>query len=203
MGQIDLKPTGYDENTSKKYWLHSAALFKNVVYDGPSSKFKADSCLGATTGGTKIEISIEYRSPEVDGVLTPIKGNDVIDAVSAIAETTIKEVTADTLALALNATVRSAETAEAPTGYKILELKETVSDTDYIANLGIYGRITGSNEPLLIIFENALSTGGLSVETKDKSEAGIPIKLEARADVEDANQIKLPVKIFFPNIPIS
>ncbi|MPN21638.1 hypothetical protein SDC9_169018 [bioreactor metagenome] len=96
--------------------------------------------------------------------------------------------------------MRVAEASEAPTGYKVVETKGTINKTDYIINIAVVGVISGSTQPIIAILYNTLNTSGLSIETKDKGEAGIPLTLEARANIENAADMKAPVKIFFPPI---
>lgn len=200
MAKVDIKNTGLSSTTSDHYLIQSASLWVNVEYDSATQKFKADKCLGATTGGVKLNITQELRQIEVDGALNKFVGQDVIDASGATIETTVKEVTAENLGLAINGVVRVAEASEAPTGYKVVETKGTINKTDYVINIAVVGVISGSTQPIIAILYNTLNTSGLSIETKDKGEAGIPLTLEARANIENAADMKAPVKIFFPPI---
>lgn len=200
MAKVDLKNTGYSSNTPNFYIINSASLWINVEYDPLTKKFQADRCLGATTEGVKLNVTQEFRQIDVDGVLTKAVGTDVIESNGASIETTVKEVTAEVLTLAITGTARDATDTEAPLGYKIIEPKGTIDKTDYIKNIGVVGVLSGSTQPIIAILYNALNTSGLSLETKDKGEAGVPLTLEARADFGDVANMKAPVKIFFPPI---
>lgn len=200
MAKVDIKNTGLTSTTAEHYLIHSASLWVNVEYDTVTQKFQADKCLGATTGGVKLNITQELRQIEVDGALNKFVGQDVIDASGATIEATVKEVTAETLGLAINGAVRAAAIDEAPTGYKVVEAKGNIDKTDYVKNIAVVGVISGSTQPIIAILYNTLNTSGLSLETKDKGEAGVPLTLEARAGIENAADMKAPVKIFFPPI---
>ncbi|WP_238902671.1 hypothetical protein [Clostridium sp. YIM B02506] len=186
-----LKTSGYSANTSKYYLLNAGAIFKNVEYNATSGKYEGDP-IGATTEGAKLNIAISLRQPEVDGVLTKVKGNDVIENIEATLECTLKEWKKENIANALFADVTAGNGTTTPTGYKIIKGRNEILDSDYITNIAYVGKISGENEPVIIFLKNALNTAGLSIETADKGEAGIPCKFEARADAdkpEDYNSI--------------
>jgi len=176
-----VKTNGYSANTPKYYLLDAGAIFKNVVYNATSHKYEGDP-IGATTEGAKLNIVTTFRQPPVDGVLTKVKGNDVIENIEATLECTLKEWKKENLANALFADITTGDGTSAPTGYKILKGRNVILDSDYISNIAYVGKISGEGEPVIIFLKNALNTAGLSIETKDKGEAGIPCKFEARAD---------------------
>lgn len=195
---VDIKRSGYSSTTPDNYVLHSASIWLNVVYDEVSNKFKADRCLGATVGGVKLIVENTIRRIEVDGVMVPAVGQDVLDGTSARAEATVKELSADVLAMAINGTKRAALATEAPEGYQVIEPKNKIEATDYITNIAIVGQLSGSNEPIIAILYNTISTGGLNMETKDKSEAGVPVVLEARVPADDVENVGGAYKLYFP-----
>ncbi|WP_286909626.1 hypothetical protein [Clostridium sp. UBA1652] len=186
-----VKTNGYSANTPKYYLLNAGAIFKNVAYNATSHKYEGDA-IGATTEGAKLSIAMTLRQPEVDGLLVKVKGNDVFESVEATLECTLKEWKKENLANALFADVTTGDGTTAPTGYKIIKGRNVILDSDYITNIAYVGKISGENEPVIIFLKNALNTAGLSIETADKGEAGIPCKFEARADAdkpEDYNSI--------------
>lgn len=195
---VDIKRSGYSSTTPDYYLLHSASIWLNVIYDEVSGKFVADKCIGATVGGVKLIVENTIRQIEVDGVLVPAVGQDVLDGTRARAEATVKEFSADVLALAINGTKRNALASEAPSGYQVVEPKDKIEVTDYISNIAIVGQLSGSNEPVIAILYNTISTGGLNIETKDKGEAGVPIVLDARVPADDVENVGGAYKLFFP-----
>lgn len=192
-----VKTNGYTPNTPKYYLLDAGAIFKNVAYNATSKKYEGDP-VGATVEGSKLNISISLRQPSVDGVLTKVVGNDVIESVDATLECTLKEWKKENLANALFADVTAGDGTKAPTGYKIIKGRNEILDSDYITNIAYVGKISGEDEPVIIFLKNALNTAGLSVETKDKGEAGIPCKFEARADAENPEDYNSIWEIVYP-----
>jgi hypothetical protein len=195
---VDIKRSGYSSTTPDYYLLHSASIWLNVIYNEVTGKFVADKCIGATVGGVKLIVENIIRQIEVDGVLVPAVGQDILDDTRARAEATVKEFSADVLALAINGTKRNAIASEAPAGYQVVEPKNKIETTDYVSNIAIVGQLSGSNEPVIAILYNAISTGGLNIETKDKGEAGVPIVLDARVPAEDVENVGGAYKLFFP-----
>ncbi|WP_229775516.1 hypothetical protein [Anaerosalibacter bizertensis] len=170
-----------------------------MEYDSLTKTWKGE-LLGATHDGNKITIEQEYRKIEVDGVFVDAVGQKVLQTSKAMLEVNVKEITAENLRLAINGTVREAGEDEAPEGYQVIEGKGKLENTDYIKNLGLVGTLTGSEQPIIIILDNALCTSGLEGETKDDDELVITMEFEAHADAENVSNRKLPCRIYFPPV---
>lgn len=197
MSAIGVKTSGYTSETAKRYLLNAGALFKNVSYNQNNQKYEGEP-LGATTGGSKCNITITLRQPEVDGVLTNVKGNDLIDSVEATIEGTLKEWKKENIAQALFADISEGNGTEDAAEYKIITGRNEVLASDYVENIAYIGKISGENKPVIIILKNAINTNGLSFETKDKNESGIPFKFEARADADKPEDVNKIWKIIYP-----
>ena len=156
--------------------------------------------LGATAGGNKVTVEVNHRVIEIDGVFTPAVGQKVLESQTAKLETNMKEITAENIRLAINGEIKDADGTNAPTGYKIISGKPKLENTDYIKNLGIVGTMSGTNDPIIVIIDNALCTSGLDFETKDNDEAVISMTFEAHADEDKIDDLSLPCRIYFPNI---
>lgn len=190
-----LNRTNFTSKSSENFMLHSASLWKNVLYNKALGQFEGDS-LGATTSGVKVSIAQNMRQAEIDGVLTKVKGNDYIEGTDMTVETTLKEWTIENLKASLISTSRDAVVDEAPAGYKVLEPKHKIDDTDYLKDIAVFGLREGDDAPILIVMEYGLSVSGLGAETANHSEAGIPVTFEARA--EDPTAVGGAWKIYFP-----
>ncbi|MGQ7452360.1 hypothetical protein ACTGXK_02595 [Streptococcus suis] len=204
MDKTAVKRTGYTARTPKHYLINAGAIYKNLVWNptgGKDSKGQWEGeLLGATAGGNKVIIEKEYRVVEVDGVFVPAVGQKILKGQSAKLETNVKEITAENVRLSLNGEITEADGTDAPTGYKIISSKSKLDNEDYIENLGIVGTMSGTDDPIIIIFDNALCTSGLDFETKDNEEAVIPMTFEAHADEDQIEDLSLPCRIYFPNI---
>lgn len=194
-----LQTTGYTKDTPLNYWIDAGAIYTNLAYDTEKGEWTGE-LLGATSGGNQLLVEQEYRAIEVDGVFVPAKGQKALESSTAKLVVNLKEITAENLRLAINGTVRDAETDEAPEGYKVVEGKSELECEDYIENIGIVGTITGSTQPIIAILYNALCVSGMDPETQDNDEAVISMEFEAHADADQVANRKLPVKIFFPPI---
>lgn len=197
MAAVEIKTSGYTADTAKHYLLNAGAIFKNVAFNDTSGKYEGDP-LGATSGGAKCSIVINLRQPSVDGVLGKIKGNDLIENVEATIEGTLKEWKKENIAQALFGDIAAGDGVTDPVEYKIIEGRNLILATDYVTNICYVGKISGESKPVIIMLKNALNTNGLSFETKDKDEAGIPFKFEARLDADKPEDINKIWKIIYP-----
>lgn len=196
---MGLQKTGYSEKTSKHYLIDAGTIYTNVTHTAEGG-FTGE-LHGATSGGVSLEIEQEYRDIEVDGTgYTKVKGNKLLVSASAKATANMKEITAETIRRSLNASMRDAEVDEAPTGYKVIESKRHLEDSDYLDNIAIVGTLTGTNEPIIAILDNALCISGLGMEQEDDNEAIIEQEYEAHASHEQLVAEALPWRILYPDV---
>ena len=67
--------------------------------------------------------------------------------------------------------------------------------------MAIVGALSGTNEQVIAILDNVISTGGLELTTEDNNEAIIEQTFEAHATVEQLDADEFPWKILFPTVP--
>lgn len=196
-----LAKTAYQSDTPKKYLIDAATLYKNLTFDATTQLFSGE-LIGATNGGIEIDLEQKYRDVEVDGTYwTTVKGNKVLSSTSASAKTSIKEFTAETLRLSINGEAKLVtDPNEAPTGYSVVTGKRYVEDADYIDNVGMVGKLSGTNKPIIVIFDNVLATAGAKIKTEDDKEAEIPVELQAHASYDQLVNDELPYRIYFPTM---
>lgn len=204
MGKTAVKRTGYSANTPKHYLINAGAIYKNLEWnatggEGGKGQWEGE-LLGATAGGNKVTIEQNYRVIEIDGVFTPAVGQKILESQTAKLETNVKELTAENIRLSINGKIADSDGVDAPTGYKVISGKAKLENTDYIKNLGIVGTMSGTDDPIIIIIDNALCTSGLDFETKDNDEAVISMTFEAHANEGQVDDLILPCRIYFPNI---
>ena len=204
MRKTAVKRTGYSANTPKHYLINAGAIYKNLEWNatgGEGSKGQWEGeLLGATAGGNKVTIEQNYRVIEIDGVFTPAVGQKILESQTAKLETNVKELTAENIRLSINGKIADSDGVDAPTGYQVISGKAKLENTDYIKNLGIVGTMSGTDDPIIIIIDNALCTSGLDFETKDNDEAVISMTFEAHANEGQVDDLSLPCRIYFPNI---
>lgn len=196
---VEVITTGFTESTTENYLLDAGALYYDLEYDSTTKKFKGVP-FAATVGGIKIKIGVKLRQPKVDGLLVDVEGNDVIESSEGSIECTAKEFKDTVIEASLHADEDTTETVE---GYKKFKGRNKITDKDY-RKVGFVGKVSGYDTPLIVIFHKAINTAGFDIDTKDKDEAGIPFKFEARADKTKPTdyqgwyEIYAPVKVVTP-----
>lgn len=193
-----LRKTGYTDKTSKKYIINAATVYTGLEFK--EGKFVGD-LHGATSGGVTLTIEQVYRDVEVDGTgHVKVKGNKILESANGTITANMKEITAETIRRSLNGSIVNALPDEAPEGYKVIESKRYLEDKDYLENIAFAGRLSGTNEPVIAVLDNALCTSGLEGATEDNSEMVIEQVYEAHATVDQLNDDKFPWRIYYPNV---
>lgn len=187
---------GITAATKKNLQLDAGALYKNWVMGTDTPATAASKLIGATVGGSTFTVTPEVRQISVDGVKGPTKGYETIDSVTATLATTLKEASLNSLALALAATDSAATSSVSD--YTKLTMREAVADTDYVGNIAWVGKISGSDDPMVIILKNVLNLTGLTFQAQDKNEGSVPVTLTAHYDVADLEEV--PFEIWMPDI---
>lgn len=187
--------SGITSKTPDNLLLGAGAFFKDyeVETDNPASA--AAKLIGATQGGGSFSAIPTVRKIEMDGAKGNVKGLEVIDDWVVTMVANVKEVTAESLKMALGAASVTEEVIAA--GYKKIEGKADFDDTDYCDNITWIGKIKGSEKPIVIVIKNAISLNGLTLTVADKNEAVIPITLTGHYDADDSDTP--PFAIYYPN----
>jgi len=190
-----LSKTGYGENSAESFVIDAAVVFKNLKYD-PETKEWSGDLLGATNGGTEVNIEKKYRKIETDGsYMMDVMGLNAVESTQATFKTNLKELTADNMALAMGGKIR--ETNEYGENI-VIEDRYTVEKGDYIGNMGVVGTLTGTNEPVIFIFDNVLITSPFNIKTEDNNEASVELTGQANGTYEQLQKRESPYRIIYP-----
>jgi hypothetical protein len=187
--------SGYTDKTAENLLLDAGAFFANfdVATDSFDSAVTAGKLLGATRGGGQFSAVPEIRSLEADGVKGKAKGLQFIDAWDVKLAASLLEVTKGGLSKALTSvTVDTSTNLE----YDIIKANSVIALTDYIENITYVGKKSGTAEPVIIQIYNALNTNGLTLQTKDKDEAVIPLEFVGHYTADELETP--PFAIFYP-----
>ena len=152
-----------------------------------------ESLICATSGGSKLSITPEFYDVPVDGALVKVKGLTVKVGETATLEINPIELTPEILKTAVIGDESVSTTA---TGYSEIKSRAQISTGDYVTNLGYVGK-TIEGKPIIIIFDNALCTSGLSLEGKNKEAAVPAFTFECFADLSPEADT-LPWHIYYP-----
>lgn len=184
---MPLQFTGFNANTAENLLLDAGALYKNL-----DETLMTGTLIGATQGGNTFTAKPNMRNIPIDGVKsTRVKGLNVIDSWEVSLATNLLEVTKDTLAMALGAV-----TVTSGTTHDEIKANNYILETNYLENIAFVGKLSGSDDPVVIIIYNALSTEGLSLNMQDASEGKIPATFYGHLDSTDLDSP--PFKILYP-----
>lgn len=189
--------SGFTAKTPKHLQLDAGAFLKN--YDVSKDTWeaaKATKLIGATAGGGSFSAVPTIRRIEVDGVKGAAKGMEALDEWFVTLTANVKEITAESIKLALAAAQSSVTMS--PSGYTKITSKNEIALDDYMENLTWVGRLSGSNDPVIIVVKNALATNGLTISFADKSEGLIPVTVTGHYDLDDLETP--PFDIYYPSV---
>lgn len=184
--------SGITENTPKTVMLGAGTIHKGLKCTDGVWNF-AESLICATSGGSKMSIVPEFYDVPVDGALVKVKGLTVKVGETATLEINPIEMTPDVLKLAVIGDEKESESAE---GYSEITSRAIINEGDYIESLGYVGK-TIAGTPVVIIFDYALCTSGLSLEGKNKEAAVPAFTFECFANLTPEADT-LPWHIYYP-----
>ena len=185
--------TGVTKGTPKKLQFGAGVYFAGVSYDpkvAPTEEDIKAKLIGATQDGGTVTIEPEYFVPDLDGVTVAVKTLEFKVAETAKLETTMAEITADAIAKS----VIGAVAVTTDKKYDVITSSD-LEEGHYYDGFGFYGTYVDGRK-IIVIFESALCTSGLSLEPKNKQNAAFKGTFECRADIEADDLTKLPYAIF-------
>ncbi len=193
MAYEELKNHGVTESTPKNIMLGAGTIHKGLKFDFTTKKWNfAASLNGATSGGSKLIITPEIKTVEIDGALVKVKGLDFKTGEVAKLETNLVEITPELL----KTTVIGELVESNIEGYDLIESKADIEAGDYYENVAFVGKKTDGT-PIIIILDNALCTSGFEGESKNKENTVVKVTFECYQDV-DGDLAKLPYHIYYP-----
>lgn len=188
----EFKSSGITENTPKTVMLGAGTIHKGLTFAENAWNF-AESLICATSGGSKLSIVPEFYDVPVDGALVKVKGLTVKVGETATLEINPIEMKPEILKMAVIGDENESTTA---TGYKEMTSRAVINEGDYVEKLGYVGK-TIEGKPIIIIFDHALCTSGLELESKNKEAAVPKFTFECFADLSPEADT-LPWHIYYP-----
>ena len=196
MAKTPIKRTGITEETAKHFIINAGAVYSNLTYSTPGGW--EGELLGATSGGNEVAITMEFREIEIDGAFSKYVGQKVLLASDATLTANVKEITSNVIKMSILGVSEPGDGTTVPAEYMVISGKGKVEPTDYLTNIALVGEISGTNEPIIVILDNALCTSGLNFSTADDDEAVVSMVFEAHADADQIDDRKLPARIYMP-----
>ena len=187
--------TGQTSETKERLLLGAGVFAKGYVpgTDTLDSVKKSGKLLGATTGGGTFTATKNGHYLQIDGMPENTKGNYILDSWGTTLEMTLQETTVETLKFALTAASTDTTTTK---GYTTILPKNGMEDEDYEESVSFIGRLSGSNDPVVITIFNAIATSDLKINPQDGKETSIQVTLTGHYDPDDPETP--PFKIFYP-----
>lgn len=185
---------GVTEKTTRNILFGAGTIHRGLKYTEGTGWNFADTCIGATSGGSKLSIVPEVYDPPIDGADVLVKGLRVKTGEKATMEINLIELSAEVIAAAAMAAITTAEME----GYDLIESKPDIEVGDYWENIAFVGKML-NNQPVIAILDNALCTTGFEQEGKAKEGAIGKYTFECHADPA-GNMDKLPWRIFYPKV---
>ena len=185
---------GVKADTVKNIPFGAGTIHKGLKYITESGWNFAESCVGATKGGSSVKIEPEFYSVEPDGSTVAIKDFKRKVGEKATMEINLIELTEDIIKAAI---VGASQTSDiSSTDYTLFTSKEDIEEGDYWENIAFVGEtLDGKN--IIVILPNALCTSGLSLDGKNGEESVGKYTYECHADVS-TSLTTLPYKIYYP-----
>lgn len=174
---------GVTADTPKRVMLGAGVFAQGLPTDTlPTPEQVLQGIIGATNGGSKIEIVPEYLDLELDGVMVKTKGLTQKVGETATMETNMAEVVPEMIAKMV-----VGEVDDTTENYIKVTSKAKLVEGDYYKGLGFVGQTLAGN-PIMVIFKNALCTSGFSTEAKNKEQAVFTGTFECCADTDAIEQ---------------
>ena len=190
--------SGITSTTPKHLQLDAGCFFKNYNPASDTPQSASAKLIGATAGGGSFSAVPTIRQIEIDGKRGAVKGLETIDDWVVTMTANMKEITADVLKLALATGSSAAYTTSASAPYTKVVASSELADSHYIDNITWIGRLSGSQNPIMIVLKNALATNGLTLTVADKAEGVIPVTLTGHYTITDMETP--PFEIYYPTV---
>lgn len=178
---------GFTPSTPDNLMIDAGAVYKNYGLAN-------EALIGATSGGNTFTIKSVTRDVKVDGLHGVAKGLTRIVNTDVTLLCNFLELTTDILKMALMGVV---DTTTNP-GYDTVTGKTEILLTDYIDNITIVGKLSGTSAPVVIIIKNALSSDGIKFNSKDSADNILPVTFTGYIDPLFPSI--LPYEIRYPQV---
>lgn len=184
--------SGITQGTPSRIAFGAGVFFQGVTYDpkvAPTEEKILAGIMGATQEGGKITITPEFFEPDLDGKLVKVKELMQKVGETAIMETSMVELTAETIAKSVIGTIG----ATTDGNYDVIQSSELRSGHFY-EGFGYYGELL-DGRPFICVFKNALKTSGFGLEGKNKENGKFAGTFECVSDIAFGVN-KLPYALF-------
>ena len=192
---MSLAKHGVTKGTPSNIPFGAGAWFKNLTYKTGTGW--EGIVLGATSGGSSIKITPEVVDVEVDGAMALVKGLALMAGGTGEADVNFAEITPEILANTTLGEVLPEGSEHYIEGFDCIQVKDTITEGDYVENLGFVGYTADKSKQIIVIFDWALCKSGFQLDPKNKEAGVVKATFTAYGDIE-SDLDKLPVRIYYP-----
>lgn len=193
------KSAGVSSASVQNFVIDAGAVYVNL--GEPEERL-----LGATRGGNSFEIEHDIKLVEIDGVRGASMGARRVVESNARIVANLLEITTENILLAIAGadatdwTDPSIEPAPVGASHDMIRRTRNISDLDFIKNIAIVGKVSGSEENIICMVYNALSDEGFSLGLEDREEGVLEVTFTAHYDLDDVDTE--PWSIAFPKAAV-
>lgn len=191
---------GFTKDTAKNLQLDAGIIVTGLASpEDFAGELTGATLLGATSGGGSFVVETEVRNlfEDLDGARGNYKEGNVIDSYNIALTTTVAEMTAKNIKLALGAADTTTKQG-AGNDVDITKARMTIKAEDYIDNVCWLGSLNGSDKPMIIELKNVMNTNGLNFTFEDKGKGKIELELKAHFDLTKPEEV--PFAIYTPSV---
>lgn len=195
--------SGLTSTSTQNFIIDAGAVYINL---GETS----ERLLGATQGGSTFSIEQDVKVIAIDGTRGNTKGARRVITSNAGLKVGLLEMTTQNLMLAVTGSSATDYTdtsvigggtpATAPTHDQIRRTRN-LSDLDYVTNIALVGKVSGTDQNVIFMLYNAMSDTKLEMKLDDKNEMVLEVTFTAHYDPTDV--MTEPWAIFYPKAPVA
>lgn len=189
----EFKTSGISEKTPQNIMFGAGVVYRGCSLE--SGKFTVGQVIGATSGGTKVTITPEFKDIEVDGALVKVEGLTLKIGETATLETNLLEITPDLIAQLVCGDEGDNVTIDDDT-YAHIVSSESIPEGAWVDGVAIVGK-TIEGKRVIILFERSLCKSGFTFDGKNKENSVVPATFECYALFNGSHE-KLPYHIIYP-----
>jgi hypothetical protein len=193
------KAAGVSSASVQNFVIDAGAVYVNL---GEAE----ERLLGATRGGSSFEIEQDIKLIEIDGVRGASMGARRVIESNARIVANLLEITTANLLLAIAGSDagdfidNSIEPLPVVATHDQIRRTRNISDLDFITNIAIVGKVSGSDENIICIIYNALSDEGFALGLEDREEGVLEVTFTAHYSLDDVDTE--PWAVMFPKAAV-
>lgn len=175
---------GITRETVERFIIDAGAVYVNLGLD-------TERLLGATQGGNTFTVEQDIKEVEVDGARGPLRGARYVVSTHARLTANLLEMTTENFKLAIagaDFTDTDEDGGEGGATHTTITRSREIRYDDYVDNIALVGKISGTDENIICIVENALVDGNIELGNENREEATLELQFTGHFSPEDVER---------------